>query len=57
MERRSIMSAQGFMLSRLGGAAVDAENRPMGLVAMVAIGSNSLLMSTLQYCSKKDIDV
>jgi len=57
MERRSIMSAQGFMLSRLGGAAVDAENRPMGLVAMVAIGSNNLLMSTLLYCSKKDMDV
>jgi hypothetical protein len=28
----------------------------MGL-AMVAIGSNSLLMSTLLYCSEKDMDV
>ena len=52
------MSARGFMLSHLRGAAVDAENRPMGLVAtVVAIGSNSLLMSTLLYCSKKDMDV
>ena len=49
------MSAWGFMLSRLKGAAVNAEDRPMSL-ATVAVGSNSLLMSTLLHCSEKDVD-
>ena len=49
------MSAWGFMLSRLKGAAVNAEDRPMSLEAM-AVCSNGLLMSTLLHFSEKDMD-
>jgi len=55
MEQRSIMSAWGFMLSHLKGMAVNAEDRPMSL-ATVAVGLNSLLMSTLLHCFEKDVD-
>jgi len=55
MEQRLIMLARGFMLSRLKGAAVNAEDRPMSLSTM-AVGSNSLLMPTLLHCSEKDVD-
>ena len=51
MEWWSVMLARGFMLSRLKGVAVNAEDRPRSL-AIVVIGSISLLMSTLLYCSK-----
>ena len=49
------MLAWGFMLSHLKGTAVNAEDQPRSLATMV-VGSNSLLMSTLLYCSKKDAD-
>ena len=49
------MLARAFMLSRLKGAAVNAEDRPRSL-AIVVVGSNSLLMSTLLHCSEKDVD-
>ena len=49
------MLARGFMLSRLKGAAVNAEDRPMSL-ATVAVRSNSLLMSMLLHCYEKDMD-
>ena len=55
MEQRSVMLARGFMLSRLKGTAVNAEDRPRSL-AIVVIGSTSLLMSTLLHYSKKDVD-
>ena len=49
------MLAWGFMLRRLKGAVVNAEDRLRSL-ATVAVGSNSLLMSTLLHCSEKDVD-
>ena len=49
------MLAWGFMLSRLKGAAVNAEDRPRSL-ATVVVSSNSLLMWTLLHCSEKDVD-
>ena len=49
------MLARGFMLSRLKGAAVNAEDRPMSL-GTVAVGLNSLLILTLLHCSEKDMD-
>ena len=49
------MLAWGFMLSHLKGMAINAEDRPRNL-AIVAIDSNSLLMSTLLHCSEKDMD-
>ena len=49
------MLARVFMLSRLKGTAVNAKDRPRNL-AIVVIGLNSLLMSTLLHCSKKDMD-
>ena len=49
------MLAWGFMLSYLKGAAVNAEDRPRSL-AIVVVGSNSLLMSMLLHCSEKDVD-
>ena len=55
MERRSVMLVRGFMLSYLKGVAVNAKDRPRSLATM-AIGSNSLLMSTLLHCSEKDMD-
>ena len=38
------------------GRAVNAKDRPRSLATM-AVGSNSLLMSTLLHCSEKDVDV
>ena len=55
MERRSVMLARAFMLSRLKGAAVNAKDQLRSL-AIVAVGPNSLLMSTLLHCSEKDVD-
>ena len=55
MEQRSVMLARGFMLSRLKGTAVNAEDRPRSL-ATVAVGSNSLLISMLLHYSEKDVD-
>ena len=49
------MLAWGFMLSRLKGVVINAEDRPRSL-AIVVIGSNSLLMSTLLHYSEKDVD-
>ena len=49
------MPVWGFMLSHLKGAAVNAEDRPMSL-AIVEVGSNSLLMLTLLHCFEKDVD-
>ena len=49
------MLVRGFMLSYLKGVAVNAKDRPRSLANM-AIGSNSLLMSTLLHCSEKDMD-
>ena len=43
------------MLSHLKGATVNAVDRLRSL-AIVAVGSNSLLMSTLLHCSEKDVD-
>ena len=43
------------MLSHLKGASVNTEDQPMSLATM-AVGSNSLLMSTLLHCSEKDAD-
>ena len=49
------MLARGFMLSRLKGMAVNAEDRPRSFATM-AVGLNSLLMSMLLYYSEKDMD-
>ena len=43
------------MLSHLKGVVVNAEDRLM-ILATVAVGSNSLLMSTLLHYSEKDVD-
>ena len=48
------MLARGFMLSHLKGTAVNAEDQLRSL-ATVAVGLNSLLMSMLLHCSKKDV--
>jgi len=49
------MLAWVFLLSHLKGMAVNAEDQLRSL-ATVVVGSNSLLMSTLLHCSKKDVD-
>ena len=49
------MLAWGFMLSRLKGATVNAEDQLRSL-ATVAVGLNSLLMLTLLHYSEKDVD-
>ena len=49
------MLARAFKLSHLKGVAVNAEDRPRSL-AIVVVGSNSLLMSTLLHCPEKDVD-
>ena len=49
------MLAQGFMLSHLKGAVVNAKDRLRSL-STVAVSSNSLLMLMLLHCSKKDVD-
>ena len=49
------MLAWGFMLSRLKGATVNAEDQLRSL-ATVAVGLNSLMMSTLLHCSEKHVD-
>ena len=49
------MLAWGFLLSRLKGMAVNDEDQLRSL-ATVAVGLNSLLMSMLLHCSKKDMD-
>ena len=46
----------GLHAEPLKGVAVNAKDQPRSL-AIVAAGSNSLLMSMLLHCSKKDVDV
>ena len=45
----------GFMLSRLKGMVVNVEDW-LRSKATVVVGLNSLLMSMLLHCSKKDMD-